>query len=514
MIIQPQSREQQIFFSCIDDFVTKDNIVRIIDLLVKTIITKNPEKYTYKGDSYTGRPAYSVETMIKIFIYGYINRITSSRKLEIETKRNLELMWLTGNLQPDFKSIADFRKDNKEIVKQFCKDIKLFLRASNLIDLKQVALDGTKLKANASKDMLKRANIFKNLEALESELEQYLSQIEIQDSIESEQELSYYSTEKDKKISQLEAQITKLKEQLKILEETGKNYISQTDPDCTLMRSRDGSIPGYNVQIMSDSKHHFIVNEYVTDAANDIEELAVAIDSIKSELHEVPEIILADTGYSNLDQIQKIEENNDTTCYIPLPKEAGKSPKSEFIYDIENDRYICSQGKYLTLKQKHKQKRNSFVDIYFGSDCGSCPISEKCTDAKSGRQISRYENDDFRQRHKKKMNSSFGKSMVHKRKSLIEHINGTMKVWLGKIPILTRGIIDVTTEVKLFSSSFNIKRLFNLISFENLKEMIEMYIDSDISKNKTCIFKNQAILKFSYVSLIFFWVISTIFQKI
>ena len=201
MIIQPQSREQQIFFSCIDDFVTKDNIVRIIDLLVKTIITKNPEKYTYKGDSYTGRPAYSVETMIKIFIYGYINRITSSRKLEIETKRNLELMWLTGNLQPDFKSIADFRKDNKEIVKQFCKDIKLFLRASNLIDLKQVALDGTKLKANASKDMLKRANIFKNLEALESELEQYLSQIEIQDSIESEQELSYYSTEKDKKLT-------------------------------------------------------------------------------------------------------------------------------------------------------------------------------------------------------------------------------------------------------------------------------------------------------------------------
>jgi transposase len=485
MQIAPQNREQQLFFTSIDDFVSQDNPVRIIDALINAIIFKNPDKYIYKGLSYTGRPAFMTETLLKIYIYGYLNRITSSRRLEIETKRNMELIWLTGNLHPDFKTIADFRKDNKDIINEFCKDIKYFLKSNGLIDLKCVAFDGTKLKANASKDMTNRKNILASLQLLESELEQYLVQMDEQDSIESRSDLYYHSTENDSMIAMLEQEITELKSQLSKINESGKNYISQNDNDCNKMKSRDGMIPGYNVQIGSDTKHHFIVNEYITDAANDIGQLSIAVDSLEEELQQVPEVILADTGYGNPDMIQKIEETQETQCFIPFAKEHGKSIEINFTFEPENDRYICSQGQYLTLKHKNKVARKSFVDVYTGQNCHNCPLRGQCTDSKTGRQISRYWNHDFRQAHREKMDTADAKRMSKKRKSVIEHIMGTMKVWLGKIPLLTTGFESVTSEIKLFSASYNIKRLLSLISFENIKEMIENYINPDISKNES-----------------------------
>ena len=170
----------------------------------------------------------------------------------------MELIWLTGNLRPDFKTIADFRKDNRDIIKQFCKDVKLFLKSNGLIDLNTVAFDGTKLKANAAKDMVSKQNIIASLQLLEGQLEQYLAQIQQQDIAESSAGLQPYSSEHHSKITQLEQEIAELKMQLEKMRQSGKNYISRTDSDCNMMKSTEGKIPGYNVQIGSDAKHHFL----------------------------------------------------------------------------------------------------------------------------------------------------------------------------------------------------------------------------------------------------------------
>lgn len=486
MLIQPQDTSQIMIFTSFDDFIQSEHPVRVIKHIIDSILKTSQEEYTERGDARTGRPAYSTDTLLKIFIYGYINRITSSRRLEQETKRNIELMWLTGCLRPDHKTISDFRKDNKQLIKNFSRDIKLFLKGLGLISTATIAVDGTKLKANASRDMVKKDDVINRLKELERELEQYLSQMDEQDSLDTlanhdelhpEKERTYQS-----KINTLEKEIAGLKKSLSIMKDKGHNYLSKTDRDCNMMQTRDGVIPAYNAQIATETENKFIVNESITDEANDKNQLKPAVESVEEELSTVVGTVIVDSGYCNYDVIQEIELNKDRHCFVTTPKVQNRTPEITFTYDKGNDCYRCSQGQLLTLKHRNKKAKNSFVNVYVGQNCDGCPIRNQCTGSKQGRHISRFWNHDFRQEYRERMKEPLAAQMSKLRKSSIEHVFGTMKTWLGKIPLLTRGIESVATEISLFAASYNIKRLLSLFSFDKIMSMIKAYYDFIIVK--------------------------------
>lgn len=494
MIIQGQNREQTVLFTSLEDLIRQEHPVRILDYLMESLQKKNPDAYKYKGESTTGRPAYSVSVMLKLFIYGCINRINSSRRLEKETKRNIELMWLLGNLTPDFKTIADFRKDNKELIKRCSKDVKIFLKFHGLVNGKLISIDGTKLKANANRGMQKEDNIIDRICSLEGEIDNYLKRMDEQDELESEESSTMLKIKEDyeQSISSMQEEINYLRSALDKLQSDKKKYISLTDFDCSMQKSRDGIIPGYNVQIACDTKHGFIVAEEVSSESNDINQLKPMIEEIKSELEITPVSAIADVGYCNLEDIQEIESGG-VNCYVPPQKEQIKNPEITFTYQREHDRYICSEGKYLNLKSKNKKYKNSQVNVYIGESCQTCPLYKQCTGSKIGRHISRYRNQDYRDKHREKMNTAIARSMSKIRKSTIEPIFGTAKVWLGKIPLQTRGKPNVKTEVKILAISFNIKKLMNLFSFKEIMSMIDQYMGLEPQKtfNLSC---NQSII--------------------
>jgi len=486
MLLQAQDRNQTLLFGNLDNLIYYEHPVRTIDSIISLITLTYQDKYKSKGGASTGRPAYSTETLLKIFIYGYINRITSSRRLEQETYRNIELIWLTGNMRPDHKTISDFRKDNKDVIREFCRDVKLFLKSNGLIGNEAVAFDGTKLKANASRDMMNKDDVISRLKELERELEQYICQADEQDKLESSISESTLPSEKEKqyqeKISLLEQEIAGLQEILKSMKSKGHKYYSQTDPDCNKIKTRDGVIPAYNVQIATDTENKFILNESVSDEANDKNQLKPALEALEQELSIKVETAIADSGYCNFDVIQEIEEN--THCFIPPPREQNKTPNITFTYNEENDCYTCSQGQLLTLKSRHKKSKNSFVNVYVGQNCLSCPIKSECTSSKAGRHISRFWNHDYRQKYRERMKEPLAAQMGIRRKSSIEHVFGTLKTWLGKIPLLTRGIENVTTEIKLFSASYNIKRLLGMFSFDRIMAMVKSNIALNFQRTK------------------------------
>jgi len=304
MLIQTQNREQTILYTSLEDLISAENPVRIIDYLIDAIIKKDPGSYKYKGESYQGRPAYSVASMLKLFIYGCINRITSSRRLEAETNRNIELMWLLGSLKPDFKTISDFRKDNKTLIKKCSTDVKKFLKLSDLVNIEVVSIDGTKLKANANRKMFSADDINKRISRLEEEIESYIDQTDSNDEQETIESATIVSLQKDNRdlnkiILDKESELSLLRAALDKLKTDNKNYISLTDFDCSKQKSRDGIIPGYNVQIACDTQHGFIVAEDVKSECNDLNQLKPMVEEIYSELEQRPIIAIADTGYSN-----------------------------------------------------------------------------------------------------------------------------------------------------------------------------------------------------------------------
>jgi Transposase and inactivated derivatives len=483
MKIQAQNREQTVLYSSLEDLISTEHPVRIIDYLIESLQKKNPETYKYKGESTTGRPAYPVTVMLKLFIYGCINRINSSRRLETETKRNIELMWLLGNLTPDFKTIADFRKDNKELIKKCSKDVRTFLKCNGLVSCELISIDGTRLKANANRDMLSESEIIKRIVGLEEYIEYYINQMDCLDDQETEETSTIVRMQEDyeKRITTMQSEINLLRSALDKLQSDNKNYISLTDFDCSKQKSRDGIIPGYNVQIACDTKYGFIVADDVTVESNDINQLKPMVNEIQSELEISPITTIADTGYCNYDDIEEIEARGGN-CFVPPQKEQIKNSDITFTYQEDNDRYICSEGKYLILKRKNKKYKNSYINVYVGESCQTCPLVEQCTESKTGRHISRYQNQDYRDRHREKMETSAAKCMSKIRKSTIEPIFGTLKVWLGKIPLLTRGKPNVKTEIKILTISFNIKKLMSLFSFKEIMSMINRYLGLDCQR--------------------------------
>ena len=453
-----------------------DAEVRILDLLITVVVRQNPSKFRYKGKIRVGRKAYSPEAMLKLYLYGYLNKIRSSRNLEAECNRNIEVMWLLGSLAPDFKTISDYRKDNGKQIKFLTHQVKLFLRDKEYIKGGVVAIDGTKLKANAKREMLSRSGLEKRLSKMADEMENYLSELEENDTLDDRDhdDRSSHRQLVDKVIK-LEQEIERLQGYKKDMDARGVNYYSPADPDARMMKAREGKIPAYNVQSAVDSKHGMIISLDVCDSATDYQQLKPMVDQVERDIGIVPEIVLADKGYYTPDMIEEVEQDGKTMCAVPAQISSRDKDEIEFEYDEETDEYTCSQGKRLRLIQRNKQKKNSLTNVYQGRECGGCTLRSVCTTSKRGRLIHRYHNQEWRDRYRDRLQTRAVKALINQRKTIVEHPFGTIRAWMGKTQFLLRGRPKVQVEVDLYGTVYNMRRIMNLVSVDVLSEMIHGY---------------------------------------
>jgi transposase len=479
--IKPADRQQFTFMQSLDDLVGSDNPVRVIDAIVDAIIEKNPGDFSDKGQSHLGRKAYNPGTFLKLYIYGYLNGISSSRKLEIETHRNIELIWLLGNLRPDFKTIADYRKDNGEDIRLLTRRFREFLCDQGFIQGKTIGIDGTRVKANANRSMLSAKKIERRISSMNEKIEDYLGRLmendkrdDILEELEAE-DGSEINQELIDKIAELEERLRSLGEQKETLNKESRGEVSESDPDARLMRSRDGMIPAYNVQLAVDEKNNLITGSMVGTEPNDQELLEPVLEHIKEELGIEPEEVLGDRGYASFTAIQKVESNGKTTCFIPLSKHKNDANPIRFTYNEEKDEYVCERGKSLPLKAKNKYHHGQYMDVYQGIECEGCPVRSQCTRSKYGRIIQRPHNRSWREAYRRRLETVLGKSKVKLRKSLVEHPFGTIRYWMGKIPLLLRGKDKVATEINIYTTAYNVKRLISLKGSAELIEMINRY---------------------------------------
>jgi transposase len=480
--IEPNDRHQMQLMGSIDDLVEADNPVRIIDKIVDSIVESDIERFEKENVTEVGRPKYHDSVHIKLYLYGYFNGISSSRRLEVETHRNKEVIWLLGGLRPDHWTISNYRKEKGEDIKYVTKKFREYLRDAGYIKLKTVAIDGSKIKAYTNRDMLTIEKIEDKLKGIDKKIEEYLLKIaetdrrdEVKDELESNETESGNKKYIDK-IIELQKQVEELKNKKEILEEENRKYIGASDNDARLMKSRDGKIPAYNVQIAVDQEYKMIADSEVETEETDLQMLPVMIESIKEELKKVPEEILADRGYNSADKIEALEKKEEgINIYTSQQVTSRDKEEISFKYNEEKDEYICSAGKRLVLKQRNKLMKKSLTNAYQGIECDGCSLRSQCTKSKKGRIYHRYLNQKWRDEYKKKMQSKLGKEKTRIRKTIAEHPFGTIKYLMGKIPLKLRGKEKVSTEINLYTTVYNLKRLFNLESFGDLFEKIENY---------------------------------------
>ncbi len=467
-MLNTEVNRHQIMLASYDDLLSPDSEIRSIDVLISIIFSRSKLSFNdNKGKSHTGRPAYSIETMMRIFIYGYLYSLTSSRKLEKECKRNIEIMWLTGHQTPDHNTISNFRANYKEEIKLFSRELRRLVKDLKLIG-NEYAIDGTKIKANVN-----RSNIYtlKQLKVQSNDLVkrilEYITKLETQDK--SDNQLEKDLAIANKKREQIESRI-------EMMEEQDLKSFSSVDNDARLMRSGDGTIAGYNFQGATETKNGFIMSDTVTQDQNDFHQLKKVTKDIKAEVNITSFTELADKGYCSFDDINEIESNNDIECFVAVPKDTS-AYRDKFIYDYEKNRYICPEGKVLKYHQSKKDRNGNKIQVYQCKDCLGCKLKPTCSPkSKHGRMYERYDNEEYRKKFKQKMKTKEGKRKIIKRSASVEKIFGTIKVWAGKIPILTRGIDKVATEIKLYCLAYNVRRLINLFTTEELIEKLTRFV--------------------------------------
>ena len=480
--IESENRQQFTMGYSLDEIISTENAVRIIDAIVEQIYKSNTQRFDVKGKKEIGRRAYNPTTLLKLYLYGYINSISSSRKLETETYRNIEMMWLLGNLKPDHKTISDYRKDNSDSIRFVTIEFRRFLKTKGYIDGKIVGVDGSKIKANAKRDLLTLEKIEKRTHKLEEELENYLTKLSSNDATDDlNEELDNQDGDKDEhllnKVIILQQRIEKLEREKRFLEENTRKNCAPSDHEAMLMKTRDGKMPAYNMETAVDSKHQMIAAADVVTDCSDIDQLEPTLNRLNEQISIVPEEVPADKGFYNINQLHNIESSGTTKCFVPpMEDQYMKNDKEEgisFSYDNEKDEYECSEGKKLKLIQKNrKEKKGKIVNVYQCKECNNCKIKNKCTTSKVGRVITRHKEQLWLDKYKERMKGAKAKLMKQLRKELVEHPFGTIKYWMGKIPILLRGKIKVQTEIDIYTTCYNIKRLINIEKNEILMQLI------------------------------------------
>ena len=412
---------------------------------------------------------------MKIYLYGYLNRIQSSRRLERETQRNIELMWLTGRLMPDFKTIADFRRDNGAAIRAACAQFMVLCRQFNLFTRAVVAIDGSKFKAVNSRDKnFTVAKVAKRIEQVEASIARYLTALDRADR--QDDDVAEATTGRLKvKIEGLRQQMQSLREMGKHVEATPDRQVSLSDPDARSMTTsgKGTGIVGYNVQIAVDAKHHLIVAHEVTNIGNDRAQLARMGSKAREAAGYAEVTVLADRGYYNGDEVLACE-GTGILPVIPKSQTSGNARRglftvADFNYDAENDRYICPAGEYLT-KGKVRSDRRDNIDHYRNlTACLTCALKPRCTPDKVKR-LKRWQHEGVLDKMQARLDH-MPEAMTIRRQT-VEHPFATLKAWMGSTHFLTRTLEKVKTEMSLQVLAYNMKRMINIFGVRPLMRAI------------------------------------------
>ena len=461
-------RSQTLLFpERLEDYIGPENPVRFLDAFV-TSLDLHTLGFDKARCADTGRPPYDPAVMLKLYLYGYLHRVRSSRLLEAECRRNVEMIWLTGKQAPDFKTIADFRKDNLKPLKAVARQFTLLCRKLELFGGELLAIDGSKFAAvNARDQNFNAARLQELIDRADARLAEYLQQLDRADTAQPDS-VALNKSELARKIAALQEKQDWHKELLAQLDADQKQ-ISVTDPDTRKMPTAHGTVVGYNAQMAVDAKHKLIAADDVTNEGTDLRQLAGVALEAKANLGLTQAEVVADAGYYNAAEVSRCVERG-ITPYIPKSDTSANTArglfgKSQFRYDAAKDVYVCPAGAALTYRFATYELGRE-LKYYRASGCKSCALKSRCTRNKANRTITREENEHLMEAMAARMRAQPWKFKL--RKTLAEHPFGTIKRWFGYTHFSLKGLAKVQCEWSLTTLAYNLKRVLNLVSFEKL----------------------------------------------
>jgi transposase/IS5 family transposase len=457
----------------VDDYVAADNPVRFIeafvdglDLAALGFIGTVPKA--------TGRPGYAPVDLLKLYLYGYLNRVRSSRRLEAETHRNIEVIWLLRHLKPDFKTIADFRRINHKAFRPVFRQFVLLCRELGLFGKELLAVDGTRIKAVNNKDRnFTRASLTEFIRLADAKLEDYLHRLDHADAAETSTSGSRVENLAEK-IAAVRGRRERCQEMLAELDRTGESQISLTDPGSRAMAAHTRVAVGYNAQIAVDTKHKLIVEQQVTNQVLDMGLLTETAEPAKEILGVETIDVVADKGYFKIEDIEACEKAG-MEPYVPRPQRGpsvrkGLFRKDEFKYDPETDSFTCPAGQRLTPYSSSALRQLKKINYANRKACRDCPLRARCTDNQF-RTVSRLENEAVLDRMAARL--ALRPGILGQRREAVEHPFGTIKQWMYQGAFLMRGLEKVRAEFSLTALAYNIRRVLNLVAFDKLMAAVK-----------------------------------------
>ena len=469
--------QSTLFPEVLDDYIDKNNPIRFIDAFVNSLDLPSLG-FTHNDLNHTGRPPYHPADLLRLYIYGYLNRIRSSRQLEQATYRNLEVLWLMRRLQPDHKTIANFRKDNLKPLQATCRLFNLLCKDLGLFGGELVGIDGSKFAAvNHNSRHYTKKKLTQMLVEIDVQIANFLGQLDANDQQEvTRPEERNQLQEKIALIQQHKIELESLQAQLVASEE---KQIAMTDPDSRMMRTGNGGNDmSYNVQIAVDDKHKLIVAHDVISDVNDRNALVAIAQEAKEFLGKESIEVVADKGYYNQEAIKTCQEA-DINCYVPIPEQpnGGLYTQREFQYEKTKDQYRCPAGAVLVfMRSEIKEKKE--MRVYEGIGCGSCVMRARCTRSKEGnRTLTRWEHEHIIEELRERLAREPEK--VAKRKCLVEHPFGTLKHSMDQRYVLLRGKEKVSAEISMSVMAYNMKRVLSILGVEKLIEILQARIPKE-----------------------------------
>jgi transposase/macrodomain Ter protein organizer (MatP/YcbG family) len=469
--IEGVDRNQSTLFpECLEDWIGEDNPVRVIDVFVGGL---DLARLGFRGieAEATGRPPYHPLVFLKLYIYGYLNRVQTSRRLEREAGRNVEVMWLTERLAPDHKTIADFRKDNGPAIRKVCAQFVALCRAIGLLATASVAIDGSKFKAVNNRDKnFTRAKMERRLAQIEESVARYLSQLDTADRQEPSEALAAKTEHLKEKLAKLASEMERLKALEKEMLASPDQQISLTDPDSRSMATsgRGSGVVGYNVQVAVDTEHHLIVTHEVTNIGTDRSQLANVASQAKDTLGVDHLDAVADRGYFNSPEILACEQANITVT-LPKPmtsgaKSEGRFGKQDFVYLPTQDVYRCPAGEKLTYRFTTEED-GKMLRRYWTTACPNCVLKSRCTKGPQ-RRISRWEHEHVLEAVQERLDKNPRAMRV--RRETVEHPFGTLKMRMGATHFVMKRLPKVATEMALHVLAYNLTRVMNILGVQPL----------------------------------------------
>ncbi|MGB2691949.1 MAG: IS1182 family transposase [Thermodesulfobacteriota bacterium] len=465
---------------CLDDWVDESNSVRAVDVFVDALDLRDLG-FAGIDPAATGRPAYHPATMLKLYIYGYLNRVQSSRRLEREAGRNLEVIWLLGKLAPDHKTIADFRKDNGPAIRQVCAQFVELCRQMGLLANASVAIDGSKFKAVNSRDNnFTKGKLERRLKQIEESVARYLGQIETADrrtaaGDDPSEAVVLTKTRLKEKLAKLEEEVKRLREIERQVQASPDGQVSLTDPDCRSMATsgRGSGMVAYNVQSAVDTKHHLIVAHEVTNVGTDRSQLASMANAAKDALRTDKLDAIADRGYFKGQEILACKEAGITVT-LPKPqtsgaKSKGRFGKPDFVYLSAENVYRCPADEKLQYRYTSNEGGLQ-MRSYWTNACASCAIKSQCTTGKE-RRVKRWEHEHVVEAVQERLDKN--PQAMRVRRETVEHPFATLKMRMGATHFLCKTLPKVAAEMALNVLGYNLTRVLNIVGVKALIKAIE-----------------------------------------